>query len=835
MDAPQKARDHNDLKTLCSPKWLSHVLFSTIVMLCCITKLHAQTLDLEALNTQIKPISLNSYFEFWIDESAESDLQAAISRADGIFQPLADSAPLVIDHNHGTLWLKLHLSETSNETMRNWQIVFMDDRIESLTAFQLNRSGILAETRLGRMRPGAQLADTAAGLPIKLVASAEPSLLIIAVESQVPAYISPVAIQTDRLLRHETLRWLFAAFFPSSIFMTWLCYIGLSRVRQRTIPGVLWTLGPILAAYCWINTPLSHNFRMLGSGWTWQIALTTTPLLIGLVFLSLVKNGIDSKVDTGREDQILAYTPLVFLIAIVANLALAPANSLWLGWSLLLSITIWSIMLLQHRASQKVSAKLLIMGLSCWLPLSFLEVGLASGFSWTYWPKNFLQGPLILLSEILIFFQIEWVSLQQDERTNKRLRQQRRNLSQTLKSLQISLEVKNRYFQKISRDLGIQIRALSALDQHQDLPDYCHKGLEQLRSLARDIQRFCEIEAGCLTLTHRPFDFKALIESLTYTHTRLARHKGLTFTCSQCSEVPGTLIGDPEVIAQLLSQLLDNAIRYTNKGEITLKFQVANPKGDRKTDDDMMVMITIADSGPGIPEHLQKQFYGINDADTSATPSRESQLGVGLTTCRHMVELMQGEIHITSLPGNGTTCYVSIPLKADTLRNSQVAHKRVARPQAIKTSSVLGKAGLKVALLTSDNSKLLDEIQPWLNDLGYKVLCAKNTESTIDLATQNAVDLFICISPLEKVSNPETVPEQFEDMLPETITRIRQMAAYPKTPIIAVLPQGASQQHSQACLRNGATQALSHPLTDATLRSMLDAGEQASMVKSSGT
>lgn len=480
-----------------------------------------------------------------------------------------------------------------------------------------------------------------------------------------------------------------------------------------------------------------------------------------------------------------------------------------MGWGLLAVITLWLSPLLQIHATQKISKNFLIIAMLSWLPLSLLEIALAAGIGWTYWPRNLLLGPLILISEILIFFQIEWSSLQQDERKAKRLRQQKRSLSQTLKNLEISLEVKNRFFQKISRDQSLQIKALSALDKHQDLPDYCHKGLEQLRSLARDIQRFCEIEAGCLKLTHRPFDFKALIKSLTFTHTRLAQHKGLTFTSTQCSEIPDTLIGDPEVIAQLLSQLLDNAIRYTSSGKVDLKFQVADAKHKNSSEDDTMVMVTIADTGPGLPAHLQKHFYGIAGSDQIEAP-HHAQLGVGLTTCRHMVELMQGEIHITSLPNSGTTCYISIPLKADTNRNSQVAHKRNARPQAIKVSSVLGKAGVKVALVTTDNETLKNEMTQWLSNIGYKTLAAADTELIIDLATQNAVDLFICC------------PRAGQAHDTETITQIRQMSSYKKTPLVAVCAPEASSVQQQQCQDTGATSTLIQPVTEAHLLTVLE-------------
>lgn len=810
---PRNQINHDNLK--------SNYLRYLAIFICALTLLLgfsaktaiAKTVDLDALLTENKPVQLGPYIEYWFDKSSKADLQAAVSRAKSGYLPFVDDSgktqPKILAHHSGTLWLKLKISPISMTHAKTWQLVFKDHRIEKLTAYHLNRSGLLSKTLLGRTLASRQPTATAAGLAISLNPSEQNSMLFIAIESQVPVHIAPVARQSNRVRIQETTLWLHAAFFPTAIFMAWLCYIGLSRVRKRSVAGMLWTLGPILACYCWINTPLSHNFRMLGSGWTWQIALTTTPLLVGLAFLSLVKQWVDSTTTSKLQDKLLAYTPLLLLLAVLANLVLSPVHSLMMGWGLLAVITLWLSPLLQTHAAQKISKNFLIIAMLSWLPLSLLEIGLAAGIGWAYWPRNLLLGPLILISEILIFFQIEWSSLQQDEGKAKRLRQQKRSLSQTLKNLEISLEVKNRFFQKISRDLSLQIKALSALDKHQDLPDYCHKGLEQLRSLARDIQRFCEIEAGCLKLTHRPFDFKALIKSLTFTHTRLAQHKGLTFTSTQCSEIPDTLIGDPEVIAQLLSQLLDNAIRYTSSGKVDLKFQVTDAKQKNSSDDDTMVMVTIADTGPGLPGHLQQHFYGIAGSDQTEAP-HHTQLGVGLTTCRHMVELMQGEIHITSLTNSGTTCYISIPLKADTNRNSQVAHKRNARPQPIKVSSVLGKAGVKVALVTTDNETLKNEITQWLSDIGYKTLAATDTELSIDLATQNAVDLFICCP---RAGQPNDT---------EIITQIRQMSAYKKTPLVAVCAPEASSVQQQQCQDAGATSTLIQPVTEANLLTLLE-------------
>jgi signal transduction histidine kinase len=180
---------------------------------------------------------------------------------------------------------------------------------------------------------------------------------------------------------------------------------------------------------------------------------------------------------------------------------------------------------------------------------------------------------------------------------------------------------------------------------------------ESLLSIINDILDFSKIEAGKLELESIPFDFR---ESLGETMKALAfraHQKGLELIYDVEPDVPEPVLGDPGRIRQILINLVGNAIKFTERGEIlvTVKLEAETPQ-------DVRLYFGVKDTGVGIPADKQKKvFEAFSQADGSMA-RKYGGTGLGLTICVRLAELMGGRIWLESEPGQGSNFQFTVTL-----------------------------------------------------------------------------------------------------------------------------------------------------------------------------
>jgi two-component system, sensor histidine kinase and response regulator len=183
---------------------------------------------------------------------------------------------------------------------------------------------------------------------------------------------------------------------------------------------------------------------------------------------------------------------------------------------------------------------------------------------------------------------------------------------------------------------------------------------ESLLSIINDILDFSKIEAGKMELETIPFDLR---ESLGETMKALgfrAHQKGLELVFEVQPDVPESLLGDPGRIRQILINLVGNAIKFTEQGEIFVKVEEEAQETDRT-----VLHIAVSDTGIGIPaEKQQKIFEAFSQADGSMT-RKFGGTGLGLAICVRLVELMGGKIWVESQPGRGSTFHFTLRLDVE--------------------------------------------------------------------------------------------------------------------------------------------------------------------------
>jgi len=170
-----------------------------------------------------------------------------------------------------------------------------------------------------------------------------------------------------------------------------------------------------------------------------------------------------------------------------------------------------------------------------------------------------------------------------------------------------------------------------------------------LLELLNDILDLSKIEADRVELEIIDFDLRATVESLADTLAGRAFTKGLELACMIHHRVPSLLRGDPGRLRQILMNLVGNAIKFTEKGEVVIRAEL-----QEETDDQVTLLFSIRDTGIGIPEDKQpKIFDSFTQADGSTT-RKYGGTGLGLSICKRLVELMGGQIGMESEVGKGS-------------------------------------------------------------------------------------------------------------------------------------------------------------------------------------
>jgi len=195
-------------------------------------------------------------------------------------------------------------------------------------------------------------------------------------------------------------------------------------------------------------------------------------------------------------------------------------------------------------------------------------------------------------------------------------------------------------------DLTLQTRLTP---QQREYMRTARESAEALMTIIDDILDVSKIEARRLTLERAPFRFRDTVEDSVKLLAPRADQKDLDLSCRIAPDVPDALIGDPGRLRQVVLNLVSNAIKFTDEGEVAVNVSV-----DERGTDDVRLRFTVRDTGIGIPEEKQWEIFGaFVQADTSTT-RKYGGTGLGLTISTQLVEMMDGRMWLDSEVGKGT-------------------------------------------------------------------------------------------------------------------------------------------------------------------------------------
>ncbi|MEY2632005.1 MAG: hypothetical protein RIR00_659, partial [Pseudomonadota bacterium] len=335
------------------------------------------------------------------------------------------------------------------------------------------------------------------------------------------------------------------------------------------------------------------------------------------------------------------------------------------------------------------------------------------------------------------------------------------------------------------------------LDEEQrEFAETVRNSAQALLGLINDILDFSKIEAGKLDIEIIDFDMRLLVNEVGDMLALRAEEKHLELTCLVEPTVPALLRGDPGRLRQVLINLVGNAVKFTQKGEVALSVRLLAEESGR-----VLLLIEVRDTGIGIPEDkLRLLFSPFTQADTSTT-RQFGGTGLGLSIAKKLVELMGGGIGVDSVEGQGSTFWLEIPFSIQDLDQSVAGEPR---------QTALTGRRILVVDDNATNRRLLDML---LRDWQCEVLSAEGGVPALALLR----DEYAAGRQVDAALIDLQMPDMDGEQLGQAIKADPQLAPIALVLLTSVAMRGDGERLGQA----GFAAYLSKPLKDKLLRNCL--------------
>jgi two-component system sensor histidine kinase RpfC len=255
-------------------------------------------------------------------------------------------------------------------------------------------------------------------------------------------------------------------------------------------------------------------------------------------------------------------------------------------------------------------------------------------------------------------------------------------------------EAKSRFLANMSHELrtplngvigmGDLLRETKLSYEQEELVNTMHSSANTLLELIENVLDIAKIEAGKILIESRDMDLHGLVNSVVYMLSPMGKKKDLTVSCTFDPETPFALKGDQQHLRQTLINLVNNAIKFTEKGSVILSVRMVGG-----TESSPRIRFEITDTGIGIAEDsIDKIFDDFTQANTSTSRSFGGT-GLGTTISKELVDLMDGDIGVISALDKGSTFWFEIPFLASTNLETSISENHVLLLAGEETASII--------------------------------------------------------------------------------------------------------------------------------------------------
>jgi signal transduction histidine kinase/ActR/RegA family two-component response regulator len=327
---------------------------------------------------------------------------------------------------------------------------------------------------------------------------------------------------------------------------------------------------------------------------------------------------------------------------------------------------------------------------------------------------------------------------------------------------------------------------------------------ESLLTIVNDILDFSKIESRRVELESVPFTLAHALDEVVKPLAMRARQKGITLSSAIGAGVPSRIVGDPVRLKQIVSNIVSNAVKFTEQGSVALEVSA-----DRDAEGRQMLHLVVTDTGIGIPaEKLAAIFEPFRQVDGSMT-RRFGGTGLGLAIASTLVELMGGRIQVDSTPGRGTTFHVTMPAAAaaDHVQTESAVSAAVAA-SARRAAAPARPARILVAEDNIVNQRVAAAL---LTKRGHTVTVVNNGREAVDAMQRERFDLVLMDVQMPEMDGFEATAA-IRRMEQDTGRRVR----------IVAMTAHAMSGDRENCLAAGMDDYLSKPIDQRTLYAVVE-------------
>lgn len=337
-------------------------------------------------------------------------------------------------------------------------------------------------------------------------------------------------------------------------------------------------------------------------------------------------------------------------------------------------------------------------------------------------------------------------------------------LKQETQNAIAATKAKSDFLANMSHEIRTPINAIMGMNEmilresdQASVKDYAKdisSASENLLSIINDILDFSKIESGKLEIINDDYDLGEIIYDVISLVNMKAENKGLKLNVNIDENLPTKLYGDDKRVREIITNILNNAVKYTEKGFVNLSIT------GKAEENIILLKIVVADSGQGIKEEdLDKIFSGFSQVNTKKNKNIEGT-GLGLPITKHLVELMDGSIDVDSIYGSGSKFTIFLP--QEIASDEKMGDYRNHRHASVKNETVDSKeVNLEnVSILVVDDTELnLKVIKKLFTKTKANVTCASSGAEMLKLVKVNHYDVILLDHMMPNMDGIETLAE----------------------------------------------------------------------------